>query len=663
MPTFFDDPVDVTPTATATATYHDIDLTSHVGSDAGSLAIALFLVEGDSTFRGVEMRGNGQSWDPYSLSNSRSLGRFGYRIYAVKPDGDDIVEIAWTNKPVLVNFLGYFTTDEAVGHSEPVSRAPSTNSTYSTFTVSGSPSDCVGVVLVHFNNTTAQYRTAARAYGDSDDRFLDSQCCSISGVDGSYQYEVKEEVVASQECYEIGYLKSDSGFQWKGDSEESLTVSASEDDMWTNKTPSTLRTGATHVLVACTNSVSSGYDCVARSGDSTWSLQTITYGGPGSGMAKDCYVVKLGSSDDVDVYIDQYNFEAVMILGDFVPPTSTYTGSAALGAGGVTFSGSAGFTAPTYSGSAAIEIGGVTFAGSATSADPTFTATAGLGVGPVEFAGSGTFTEPTYAGEATLSIAGIVFEGTGTTTVPEFAATAALEVAGLLFAGDATFDSGTFTASADLSVGGIAFDGEASFESPTFTASAAVTIGPVEFVGSGTSADPTMTASADVSIGAVEFQGEATFDSGTFTATASLTTGGIEFAGEGTFDAGTFTASASLVAGAVSFDGSALYVEAVTATASLTSGAVVFVGSASYSAGTFTASAELTVGAIEFASAGTFVFLFDPSGLWVSLNAGRYAAGRAPGRVHVSKECGRLAKSNAVGRVSTSRPIGRLYRG
>ena len=320
MPHFFTSPPDVLPAATSNSTWHDIDVSSHAqGTD--TIVAAVFLVENDTnTYTAVVMRKKGQSYDPYQSGN-RSLGRYAAKTQWVGVDGSEIAQIIWSAKPTGIWLIAYFTSDDVVIHSEPVKREPGTGGVYSTYTVSGSPSDCVGVFGSIESSVTnmVTYDWGIRFGGASFNHYQQVRGGGlVAGVNGSYQYELKRtSTISGPGFYETGYFKSGSGFVHQTTPEQIVVPSLSDDNLWYNIVPANPRSGA-EALVLSPLCTLSAYAIHVREGSSSWTPENEARGYPGGSEQGAATCVALDGSDSIDIYMGHATRTELRLIGDFV---------------------------------------------------------------------------------------------------------------------------------------------------------------------------------------------------------------------------------------------------------------------------------------------------------------------------------------------------------
>ncbi len=200
--------VDVTPGSTG---WQDVDVTSHVGGDAGSVALVyLEIVNETGTERAWGIRKNGST-----DSLTGILEDTGHTWIAIGVDSSDIFEINFANiSENKVYLVGYATTAEAGNLTNAVKKTVGADATYTDIDISGDTTGGVAVcAFFKVKNTHAtEFRTHfLRQNGGTPDRPRDMYNGDIVGFasacDGSEVLEGFAEIAADIEWHLTCWLE------------------------------------------------------------------------------------------------------------------------------------------------------------------------------------------------------------------------------------------------------------------------------------------------------------------------------------------------------------------------------------------------------------------------------------------------------------------------
>ena len=169
MPTHIT-PVDVTPTADST--WNDVDITSHVGADAGNIAIAILEIVNThaSLTYDVGFRKNGSTDERFD-----DIWDDSHWWCCIGVDDSDIFESKLQNSAIEVWLTGYWTQDEAAAITNGVTYTPDTADTWIDLDVSGDTGANTATIaffqVIHPAGTNRQW--GLRENGSTDDRHND----------------------------------------------------------------------------------------------------------------------------------------------------------------------------------------------------------------------------------------------------------------------------------------------------------------------------------------------------------------------------------------------------------------------------------------------------------------------------------------------------------
>ena len=194
MPTFITK-VDVSPTYVADATWEDVDVTSHVGADAGSVAGVLLQIENTlGTEYNYGVRKNGST-----DTTNGDIEDAGHTFIAVGVDSSDIFEYYITNSTsasgVKVWLVGYITTDEGTFFDNAITKVPGTAATWEDWDISSDTgAETALCVFGYFRNTSSTVDCGVRKNGSTDafqaSLFAGDQRGFAMAVDGSEILEI-----------------------------------------------------------------------------------------------------------------------------------------------------------------------------------------------------------------------------------------------------------------------------------------------------------------------------------------------------------------------------------------------------------------------------------------------------------------------------------------
>lgn len=214
-------PVDVTPAFSA-AQYDTVDLTSHVGTDAGSVVGAILRVVNTNvsgTETGFDLRKPG-STDDFSANNIEDDAQ----VWAfVGVDSNDTFEVYRGADDYELWLVAYVTSDEGASFTNAIDKTPGTEDAFTDVDVSGD-TGADTAVLAFFrvvNTGTAGTRNIGyRENGSADSlfgqHFSNENAWFAVGLDGSEICEIavnNSGAVYDDSIYLIGYLTANVTWQ------------------------------------------------------------------------------------------------------------------------------------------------------------------------------------------------------------------------------------------------------------------------------------------------------------------------------------------------------------------------------------------------------------------------------------------------------------------
>lgn len=204
MPKFIT-PVEVTPAQDSV--WNDVDITAHVGSDAGNVAMAILQCESsNSSLKNMGLRKNGSTDDRFT-----GLRQKGQTWHFPGVDGNDIFEAKVQDSFTHIWLLGYFTVAEAAAITNGV--AHSLGSTGSWLDIDVTADVVTGTAIASmFQILSGSFDNyGLRQNGSTDDRYNQISQDNMQGgfiaLDADEICEMKIGDL-SIDIYHIGYVLS-----------------------------------------------------------------------------------------------------------------------------------------------------------------------------------------------------------------------------------------------------------------------------------------------------------------------------------------------------------------------------------------------------------------------------------------------------------------------
>ena len=211
-------PINVTPTYAGAAGWHDVDVSAHVGSDAGAvIGVQLFIVNTSGATRQCQVRKNGSSDALASLLNNYNNS---WRNVFIGTDANDVFEIYMNGTGLTVYLTGYWTTtDDAVFLTNKVEVTPTyvSDGWHDVDIASETGSDTAIAAILYHEIGTTQDDYMTRENGSTDNRFSgemddDGWHGGIQSVDANEIFEVYFAGSHTQRQWLVGWINSGATF-------------------------------------------------------------------------------------------------------------------------------------------------------------------------------------------------------------------------------------------------------------------------------------------------------------------------------------------------------------------------------------------------------------------------------------------------------------------
>lgn len=308
--TFFTNRTEITG-LTHDSTFNDADLSSYISSSAVGVIIEI-VNSGTVSYLG-RVRCNGSTDD---ITTAANIDVDSYTVVIAKCDASQVVEIYSEN-----SVLKYYVTGElgagAILKTNLVNKSTSTTGSWVEVDITadleaGDSGNVEAAIVTSVGTLNADKEFNVRKKGSTDDYIDDSHGIMswIVGVDSSDIFE-QQISQAAQDCYLVGYIKTDSGLTMKTNYVEKTSLT---NDAWTDLDITT-DTSATADGVILTITSSSSALKYTRKNSSTNAVADHQY------ITRMSNFIGLDSSQILEYY---GNTASIQIMGYTAPSGATY---------------------------------------------------------------------------------------------------------------------------------------------------------------------------------------------------------------------------------------------------------------------------------------------------------------------------------------------------